>query len=166
MKHYIFWAAAIGIIPFRGSRALKLKLKLKKCKSTRVSPHIAWCHQHPQTTFLGPVPETPRCTTGTCQEWLPCLRNFLCFSFFFCSLTHIPLSRPVTPLFILIFHPLPCACTHDIQPARCVSFFSLFPDHVIDHLIAMCLPHGVRADCLATYKQVQWQMYTCCHTGY
>ena len=36
----------------------------------------------------------------------------------------------------------PRACTRDIQPARRVSFFSLFPDHVIDHLIAMCLPHG------------------------
>ena len=57
-------------------------------------------------------------------------------------LTHIPLSRPVTSLFILIFHPLPRACTCDIQPARRVSFFSLFSDHVIDHLIAMCLPHG------------------------
>ena len=45
-------------------------------------------------------------------------------------------------LFILTFHPLPHACIHDIQPARQVSFFFLFPDHVIDHLIAMCLPHG------------------------
>ena len=45
-------------------------------------------------------------------------------------------------LFILISHPLLCACMYGIQPARRVSFFSLFPDHVIDHLIAMCLPHG------------------------
>ena len=45
-------------------------------------------------------------------------------------------------LFILIFHPLLCTCTCNIQPTRQVSFFSLFPDHVIDHLIAMCLPHG------------------------
>ena len=70
---------------------------------------------------------------------------FMHFSLFFPlfrSLTHIPLSRPVTSLFILIFHPLPHACTRDIQPARRVSFFLLFPDHVIDHLIAMCLPHG------------------------
>ena len=68
--------------------------------------------------------------------------HFSLFFPLFRSLTHIPLSRPVTSQFILIFHPLPRACTHDIQPARRVSFFSLFPDHVIDHLIAMCLPHG------------------------
>ena len=68
--------------------------------------------------------------------------HFSLFFPLFRSLTHIPLSRPVTSLFILIFHPLPRACTHNIQPARRVSFFSLFSDHVIDHLIAMCLPHG------------------------
>ena len=77
-----------------------------------------------------------------CQERLPHLRIFLCFSPSFLSLTHIPLSRPVTPLFILIFHPLPRACTRDIQPARQISFLSSFPDHVTAHLIAMCLPHG------------------------
>ena len=68
--------------------------------------------------------------------------HFSLFFLLFHSLTHIPLLRPDTSLFILIFHPLPRACTHNIQPARRVSFFSLFPDHVIDHLIAMCLPHG------------------------
>ena len=68
--------------------------------------------------------------------------HFSLFFLLFRSLTHIPLSRPVTSLFILIFCPLPRACTRDIQPTRCVSFFSLFPDHVIDHLITMCLPHG------------------------
>ena len=70
---------------------------------------------------------------------------FTHFSLFFPSfrsLTHIPLSRPVTSLFILIFHPLPHACTRDIQPTRCISLFSLLFDHVINHLIAMCLPHG------------------------
>ena len=68
--------------------------------------------------------------------------HFSLFFPLFCSLPHIPLSQPVTSLFILIFHPLPRACTCDIQPARRISFFSLFSDHVIDHLIAMCLPHG------------------------
>ena len=68
--------------------------------------------------------------------------HFSLFFPLFRSLTHIPLSQPVTSLFILIFHPLPHACTRDIQPARHVSFFSLFSDHVIDHLITMCLPHG------------------------
>ena len=68
--------------------------------------------------------------------------HFSLFFPLFCSLTHIPLSQPVMSLFILIFHPLLCACTCDIQPARGVSFFPLFPDHVINHLITMCLPHG------------------------
>ena len=68
--------------------------------------------------------------------------HFSLFFPFFCPLTHILLSRPVMILSILIFHPLPHACTCDIQPARQVSFFSLFSDHVINHLIAMCLPHG------------------------
>ena len=70
---------------------------------------------------------------------------FMHFSLFFLlfhSLTHIPLLQSDTSLFILIFHPLPRACTHNIQPARRVSSFPLFPDHVINHLIAMCLPHG------------------------
>ena len=69
--------------------------------------------------------------------------HFSLFSPLFRSLTHIPSSRPVTSLFILIFRPSPCACTRDIQPARRISFFSSFSDHVIDHLIAMCLPHGL-----------------------
>jgi hypothetical protein len=30
----------------------------------------------------------------------------------------------------------------DIQSARQVSFLSVIPSHVIDHLTAMCLPHG------------------------
>ena len=50
--------------------------------------------------------------------------HFSLFFPLFRSLTHIPLSRPVTSLFILIFHPLPHACTRDIQPARRVSLFS------------------------------------------
>ena len=82
------------------------------------------------------------CSAKGCQERLPRLRIFLCFSFLFHSLTHTPLSQPVTSLFILHFHPLPRACTLNIQPARRVSFFSSFPHHVINHLIAMCLPHG------------------------
>jgi hypothetical protein len=48
-------------------------------------------------------------------------------------------------LFILIFHPLLRTCTCDIQPARRVSFFSLFPDHVIDHLIAIVLATWLRS---------------------
>ena len=52
--------------------------------------------------------------------------HFSLFSPFDHSLNHIPLSQPVTSLFILIFHPLLRACTHNIQPARRVSFFSLF----------------------------------------
>ena len=55
---------------------------------------------------------------------------FTQFSLFFplfCSLTYIPLSQPVTSLFILIFLPLPHTCTCGIQPARQVSFFSLIP---------------------------------------
>ena len=51
--------------------------------------------------------------------------HFSLFFLLFCSLTHIPLSRPVTSLFILIFHPLPHACTHSIQPAK-MSFFLSF----------------------------------------
>ena len=53
--------------------------------------------------------------------------HFSLFFLLFHSLTHVPLSRPVMSLFILIFHPLPRACTHDIQPARRVSFFSFIP---------------------------------------
>ena len=68
--------------------------------------------------------------------------HFSLFSPLFCPLTHIILSWPVTILFILIFHPLLYACICDIQPARRVSFFSLFSDHVIDHLITMCLSYG------------------------
>ena len=68
--------------------------------------------------------------------------HFSLFFPLFRSLAHIPLSQPVTSLFILIFHPLPRACTRDTQPARRVSFFPLFLDHVIDHLIATHLPHG------------------------
>ena len=72
----------------------------------------------------------------------PVYAFFFVFPFISLSKPHIPLSRPVTSLFILIFHPLPHACTRNIQSARRVSFFSLFSDHVIDHLIAMRLPHG------------------------
>ena len=77
-----------------------------------------------------------------CQEQLPCLHIFLCFSPLLCPLTHILLSQPVTSLFILIFLPLLHACTRNTQPTRRVSSFFLSSDHVIDHLIAMCLPHG------------------------
>ena len=77
-----------------------------------------------------------------CQEQLPRLCIFSLFFLSFRSLTHIPLSRPVMSLFILIFRPSLRACTRDIQPTRRVSFLPLFSDHVIDHLIAMCLPHG------------------------
>ena len=81
----------------------------------------------------------------------------------FRSLTHIPLSRPVTSLFILIFHPLLHTCTRNIQPARHVSFFSLFPDHVIDHLITMCLPHGfVVTDPIAPSQSVPFVGFHVC----
>ena len=90
----------------------------------------------------------PRTTLRPSRLHLGSVRNECpVYAFFFVfplfrSLNHIPLSRPVTSLFILIFHPLLHACTCDIQPARRVSFFSLFSNHVIDHLITMCLPHG------------------------
>ena len=44
-------------------------------------------------------------------------------------------------IFIHIFPSSPHACTCDIQPARRVSFFSLFPNHMINHLITMYQPH-------------------------
>ena len=95
-------------------------------------------------------------THAKCQERLPTIAPFTHFSLFFPlfrSLTHIPLSQPVTSLFILIFHPLLRACMCDIQLARHVSFFSLFPDRVINHLSAMCSPRGFVVTDLITPSQ-------------
>jgi hypothetical protein len=70
---------------------------------------------------------------------------FTCFSLFFSlslALTHILLSQPSQPYLFLFFIPLPRACTYSIRPARRVSPFSFIPCHEIDHLTAMCQPHG------------------------
>ena len=53
--------------------------------------------------------------------------HFSLFFPLFLSLTHTLLSWPVTFLFILIFHPLPCTYTCNIHPTRQVSLLSLFP---------------------------------------
>ena len=97
----------------------------------------------------------PQCLPLSLSGTIAPFTHFSLFSPLFHSLTHIPLSRPVTSLFVLIFHPLPCACMCDIQPARRASSFSLFSDHVIDHLIAVCLPHGfVGTDPIAPSQSV------------
>ena len=96
--------------------------------------------KHSDNDPLAPI--VPHFEVPSLSGTIALFTHFSLFFPLFRSLTHIPLSQPVTSLFILIFHPLPRACTCDIQPARRVSFLSLFSDHVIDHLIAMCLPHG------------------------
>jgi hypothetical protein len=73
---------------------------------------------------------------------LPRLRVFLLFFSLSLASTHILLSRPSRPYLFLFFIPLPHACAYSIRPARRVSPFSFIPSHVIDHLTAMCQPHG------------------------
>ena len=77
-------------------------------------------HTLPTNTVYSPL-DLGHPVSGT----IALFTHFSLFFPLFCSLTHIPLSQPVMSLFILIFHPLPCACTCDIQPARWVSFFFL-----------------------------------------
>ena len=70
-------------------------------------------HQPPRTIYKG----------GELSGTIALLTHFSLFFPLFRSLAHIPLSRPVMSLFILIFHPLLRACMCDIQPTRRVSFF-------------------------------------------
>jgi hypothetical protein len=98
-------------------------------------------NMHPFNTNPEDDNSCPPANADTVRNIAP----FTCFSLFFSlffALTHILLSRPSRPYLFLFFIPLPHACAYSIRPDRRVSPFSFIPCHVIDHLTAMCQPHG------------------------
>ena len=76
-----------------------------------------------------------------CQEHYPIYMVFFVFPLFSCSKPHSFIMTSYNPIYS--YFPSLTVCLHvQYSAPRWVSSFSFIPCHVIDHLAAMCQPHG------------------------